>query len=145
MTDTTPPAGGPAEQPDSGPGSGTEPASGPGQTGREWLGQLQAMIDDLATQAAPTVRQVGAKAAELAAVAADKAGPLAHRAADATQTASVKLAERSRHIAEDLRRDQGTEAGAAEPESQLAPPTEPGGTPSAAEEPRAPDDEEDGA
>src|SRR5262245_62908776 len=42
------------------------------------LGQLQAMIDSVATQAAPVVRQIGAKAAELAAVAADRAGPLAH-------------------------------------------------------------------
>src|SRR4051812_1402223 len=57
------------------------------------LGQLQSMIDSIATQAAPVVRQVGAKAAELAAVAADRAGPLAHRAADATADASVKIAE----------------------------------------------------
>ena len=61
------------------------------------------MIDSIATQAAPVVRQVGAKAAELAAVAADRAGPLAHRAADATADASVKIAERSRTWAADLR------------------------------------------
>jgi hypothetical protein len=67
------------------------------------LSQLQAMIDSIATQAAPVVRQVGAKAAELAAVAADRAGPLAHRAADATAEASVRLAERSRTWAAELR------------------------------------------
>ena len=67
------------------------------------IGQLQSMIDSIATQAAPVVRQVGAKAAELAAVAADRAGPLAHRAADATADASVKIAERSRTLAADLR------------------------------------------
>src|SRR6476659_5693856 len=38
--------------------------------GREWLGQLQKMIDDVATQAAPVARQVAAKAAELAAAGA---------------------------------------------------------------------------
>jgi hypothetical protein len=67
------------------------------------LGQLQAMIDSLATQAAPVVRQIGAKAAELAAVAADRAGPLAHKAAEATADASGRIAERSREIAQDLR------------------------------------------
>ena len=41
--------------------------------------QLQAMIEKLATQAAPVVREVGAKAAELAALAGEKAGPVARR------------------------------------------------------------------
>jgi hypothetical protein len=54
-------------------------------------------------QAAPVVRQIGAKAAELAAAAAERAGPLAHRAADATADASGRLAERSRTWAADLR------------------------------------------
>src|SRR5207247_5347578 len=74
-----------------------------------WLGQLQAIIDNLATQSAPVVREVGAKAAELAAIAADRAGPLAQRAADATQQVSVRVAERSRGLAADLRR--GPEGG----------------------------------
>ena len=83
---------------------------------REWLGQLQAMIDDLADQAAPTVRQVGAKAAELAAAAGDKAGPIAHRAAEMTETAGARLAERSRALADELRRDaSAAEVRAAEP------------------------------
>src|SRR5580765_3533228 len=42
-----------------------------------WLTQLQTIIDNLATQSAPVIREVGAKAAELAAVAADKTGPFA--------------------------------------------------------------------
>jgi hypothetical protein len=67
------------------------------------LSQLQSMIDSVATQAAPVVRQIGVKAAELAAVAADRAGPIAHRAADATADASVKLAEKSRTWAAELR------------------------------------------
>src|SRR6185295_320431 len=75
----------------------------PRATAERMLGQLQSMIDSVATQAAPVVRQIGAKAAELAAVAADRAGPLAHKAADATADASVKLAERSRTWAADLR------------------------------------------
>jgi hypothetical protein len=76
-----------------------------GANGREWLGQLQAMIDNLATNAAPVVREIGAKAAELAALAGEKAGPIAHRAADATAHAGVKVAERGREVAAELRRD----------------------------------------
>lgn len=72
---------------------------------REWLAQLQAMIENLATQAAPVVRDVGAKAAELAAAAGEKAGPVAQRAAELTGQAGHKLAERSRDLAADLRRD----------------------------------------
>ena len=76
-----------------------------GNTAERMVAQLQSMIDSIATQAAPVVRQVGIKAAELAAAAADRAGPMAHKAADATADASVKIAERSRVIAADLRRD----------------------------------------
>ena len=43
--------------------------------GHEWLYQLETMINDVTTQAAPVARQVAAKAAELTAVAAIKAGP----------------------------------------------------------------------
>jgi len=71
--------------------------------GREWLGQLQKMIDDVATQAAPVARQVAAKAAELAAAGAAAAGPLAHKAADVTSDVSAKLAERANQLAKDLR------------------------------------------
>lgn len=86
----------------------TEPEQASGSTGqqaREWLTQLQAMIENLATQAAPVVREVGAKAAELAAIAGEKAGPLAQRAAVFTEQAGHKIAERSRDLAEELRRD----------------------------------------
>jgi hypothetical protein len=82
-----------------------------GNTAERMLAQLQSMIDSIATQAAPVVRQVGAKAAELAAIAADKAGPIAHKAADATADASVRIAERSREFAADLRRDVGAGNG----------------------------------
>jgi hypothetical protein len=83
-----------------------ESSSTGGGQAREWLTQLQGMIENLATQAAPVVREVGIKAAELAAIAGEKAGPVAHRAAELTGQAGQKLAERSRDLAADLRRDQ---------------------------------------
>ena len=82
-----------------------EPEPHPGKA-TEWLSQLQTMIEQLATQAAPVVREVGAKAAELAAAAGEKAGPVAHRAAALTTEAGLKLAERSRTFAAEIRRDQ---------------------------------------
>lgn len=85
--------------------STTSAGAASGTTAERMVSQLQSMIDSIATQAAPVVRQVGIKAAELAAAAADRAGPFAHKAADATADASVKIAERSRVIAADLRRD----------------------------------------
>jgi len=88
-------------------------ASTSGGQAREWLAQLQAMIENLATQAAPVIREVGAKAAELAAAAGDKAGPVAQRAAELTGQAGQKLAERSRDFAAELRRDQAADDGAA--------------------------------
>jgi hypothetical protein len=72
----------------------------------EWVAQLQAMIEQLTTQAAPVIREVGAKAAELAALAGEKAGPMAQRAAEFTAEAGMKLAERSRTFAAEIRRDQ---------------------------------------
>jgi hypothetical protein len=81
--------------------------TGHSTSGREWVSQLQAMIDNLATNAAPVVREIGAKAAELAALAGEKAGPIAHRAADVTATAGTKVAERGREVAAELRRDAG--------------------------------------
>ncbi|HEY7736629.1 MAG TPA: hypothetical protein VH813_07520 [Candidatus Limnocylindrales bacterium] len=77
----------------------------------EWLAQLQSMIEGLASQAAPVVREIGAKAAELAALAGEKAGPIAHRAADATEHAGARIAERGRVVAKELRRDAQGENG----------------------------------
>ncbi|MBI2782414.1 MAG: hypothetical protein HYX55_11550 [Chloroflexi bacterium] len=82
-----------------------QPTSSTGQQAREWLSQLQAMIENLATQAAPVVREVGIKAAELAAKAGEKAGPVAQRAADLTGQAGHKLAEKASDFATELRRD----------------------------------------
>jgi hypothetical protein len=74
--------------------------------GREMLVQLQQMIDTLATQAGPVMREVAAKAAELAAVAGEKAGPLAHKAAGVTESVGQRMAARSKEMAADLRRTQ---------------------------------------
>jgi hypothetical protein len=75
--------------------------------GSKMLSQLQAMIDQVATQARPVARQIGIKAAELTAVAADRAGPAAHKAGDVAADASSKLAVRSREFADALRRELG--------------------------------------
>jgi hypothetical protein len=106
MTDTNPSSNEPRKPGESGGWSGDESSdSGRGAAGREWVAQLQSMIDNLATNAAPVVREIGAKAAELAALAGEKAGPFAHRAADVTATAGTKVAERGREFAAELRRD----------------------------------------
>ena len=105
MTDETPKPEGSTGEP-SGDDTFWEESNGTGGPGREWVGQLQQMIEQLATQAAPVVREVGAKAAELAALAGEKAGPVAHRAAELTTEAGLKLAERSRDFAAEIRREQ---------------------------------------
>jgi hypothetical protein len=94
-------------------------------SGRDMLTQLQAMIDSLTVQATPVVRDVAAKAAELAAIAGEKAGPLAHRAADATEKVGVRVAARSKEMAADLRRprteeSEGTAGSAHMSESRMA-------------------------
>jgi hypothetical protein len=70
---------------------------------KEWISQLEDMIGNIAEQTTPVIKEVGAKAAELAAVAADKAGPMAHRAADWIDEKGPVAAERARQIAADLR------------------------------------------
>jgi ElaB/YqjD/DUF883 family membrane-anchored ribosome-binding protein len=75
--------------------------------GREMLTQLQAMIDSLAEQAGPVMRDVAIKAAELAAIAGEKAGPLAHRAADKTENVGQRVAARSKEMADEWRRNRG--------------------------------------
>jgi hypothetical protein len=92
-----------------GSGNPTESAPEEGtraRGGREMLVQLQQMIDTLATQAGPVMREVAAKAAELAAVAGEKAGPLAHKAAGVTESVGQRMAARSKVMAADLRRSQ---------------------------------------
>ena len=71
---------------------------------RDWMTQLQTMIDGVATAAVPHVREIAAKAAELAAKAGDAAGPFAKRAAEATSDVGHRVAEKSRDFAADMRR-----------------------------------------
>ena len=106
---------GQAGQPGTGdqPGAG-EPAGGGSprreqvekarELGERWLGQLQVMIEEAGKTAGPVLRDVAAKAAELAAVAAENAGPVAHRAANVTEHVGDRLAARSKELAADLRR-----------------------------------------
>lgn len=99
--DTTRPDDAQEPAPGSGmPADDSEPASG---QGREWLAQLQHMIDRIAASTGPVARDVAAKAAELAAVAGEKAGPIAKRAAEVTGDVGTRVAERSRRLAGDLR------------------------------------------
>jgi hypothetical protein len=108
MTDDTTTKGGSEAGAGSDEFAWTEPeqtGTDAGSRAREWLTQLQAMIENLATQATPVVKEVGAKAAELAAIAGDKAGPVAQKAAELTGQAGQKIAEKSRDFAADLRRD----------------------------------------
>jgi len=95
------------------PGAG-EPASGGSprreqidkarELGERWLGQLQVMIEEAGKTAGPVLRDVAAKAAELAAVAAENAGPVAHKAANVTEHVGDRLAARSKDLAADLRK-----------------------------------------
>jgi hypothetical protein len=106
---------GQGEQPGMGdqPGAG-EPASGGSprreqvekarELGERWLGQLQVMIEEAGKTAGPVLRDVAAKAAELAAVAAENAGPVAHKAASVTEHVGDRLAARSKDLAADLRK-----------------------------------------
>jgi hypothetical protein len=111
-------------------GNGSSSGATPGQsTGREWLNQLQTMIENAATQAAPVMREVAAKAAELAAVAGEKAGPVAARAAELTAEAGHRIAERSRDFAADLRRDQAAKGEGDSPADDDATPPTSGATP----------------
>jgi hypothetical protein len=71
---------------------------------RDMLTQLQAMIDTVAVRSGPVLREVAAKAAELAAVAGEHAGPIAYKAAETTQKVGQQIAERSKEVAADLRR-----------------------------------------
>jgi hypothetical protein len=121
---------GQGEQPGTGEPSGggssrREQAARARELGERWLGQLQEMIEEAGKTAGPVLRDVAAKAAELAAVAAQNAGPVAHKAADVTEHVGDRLAARSKDLAADLRRAaeaaraqaaaQGDEAAAANP------------------------------
>ena len=80
---------------------------------RDMLIQLQGMIDTVTVKSGPVLREVAAKAAELAAVAGERAGPIAYKAAEATQKLGQRVADTSKEVAADLRRQPGAENGSA--------------------------------
>ncbi|MBA3234550.1 MAG: hypothetical protein H0T59_00985 [Chloroflexi bacterium] len=82
--------------------SGGSASSGP-DSGGTVLESLRDAIDDLAAMAGPAVRDISVRAAEAAAVAADRAAPLVRRVGDATAEASTKVADRSRTWASEQR------------------------------------------
>ena len=115
--DMSPKTSGPTSEAGSDEFAWTEPEQASSDTGakaREWLNQLQTMIENLATQAGPVVKEISAKAAELAAIAGDKAGPAAQKAAEFTGQAGQKLAVKSRDLAAELRRDVASSKAGAE-------------------------------
>jgi hypothetical protein len=78
---------------------------------QQMLNQLQGMIDQVATNSGPALRQVAAKAAELAAAAAKRAGPIAISIATKTDQVSQAVAGRAERLATDLRSGQDGETG----------------------------------
>ena len=121
------PEGGPTGEPQSGGPSRREQVEKARELGERWLGQLQVMIEEAGKTAGPVLRDVAAKAAELAAVAAQNAGPVAHKAANVTEQVGDRLAARSKDLAADLRkaaeaaRAQASGDATEEPKSDDAP------------------------
>ena len=114
MTDQQlPPTEPVAEEPPAHEGTPPEAHTASSQA-REWLAQLQQMIDQVAAHAGPVARDVAAKAAELAALAGEKAGPLAKRAAEKTEEVGARVADRSRRFADEIRHHAEGEASTAE-------------------------------
>jgi hypothetical protein len=84
-------------------------ASGPSSLGYDPNGavrQLEAIIQNLSTHATPVLREIAARAAELAAKAGAAAGPLAHKAASVTEEVGGRVATKGLEVAAELRRDQ---------------------------------------
>jgi hypothetical protein len=76
------------------------------------ISQLESMIQNVASYATPVLREVAARAAELAAKAGEAAGPIAHKAAGVTEDVGARLATKGRAVASDLReRSHGGEGG----------------------------------
>jgi hypothetical protein len=112
-----------ASEPASGGSPRREQVEKARELGERWLGQLQVMIEEAGKTAGPVLRDVAAKAAELAAVAAENAGPVAHKAANVTEHVGDRLAVRSKDLAADLRK--AAEAARAAQAEPAAPEEEP--------------------
>jgi hypothetical protein len=88
--------------------------STPGNEPNAAIRQLEAIIGNLTTFATPVLREIAARAAELAAKAGEAAGPVAHKAAAATEQVGERLAVKGHGIASGLRNER---AGPASGES----------------------------
>ena len=78
--------------------------------------QLDSIIANLTSYATPVLKEIAARAAELAAKAGEAAGPMAQKAADKTEEVGGRLATKGREVASDLRRETavaGSDNGAA--------------------------------
>ena len=85
--------------------------TGPGTdepTGAPVVRQLDSIIENLAGYAGPVLREIAARAADLAVKAGEAAGPMAHKAAEKTEEVGGRLATKGREVATDMRRDSGT-------------------------------------
>jgi hypothetical protein len=80
-------------------GASRPPASEPA------VRQLDAILENLANYATPVLREIAARAADLAAKAGDAAGPMAQGLADKTEAAGGRLSTKGRELASDLRRE----------------------------------------
>lgn len=118
--------------------SGSHESGSGGTAATGILESVRDAVDELAERAGPSVREFSARAAEIAAIAADRAAPLAKRAGEVTADASGKLASKSREWAAELR----ATMTAGEPAGSDTPPpvTPPEAAEGAAEPPQGPAD-----
>jgi hypothetical protein len=89
------------------------------------LKQLDTIIENVANYATPVLREIAARAAELAAKAGQAAGPMAQKAAVKTGEVGEIVASKSRAFASDLRAEPASPAvavdGHDDPSEDLAP------------------------
>jgi hypothetical protein len=94
-----------------------EPNSGRSVDVQAMVSQLQQMIEQVATAATPALKEVAAKAAELAASAAVHAGPIAHKVANQADRAGKVVASKGRDLASDLRQSRAADVARGEASS----------------------------
>jgi hypothetical protein len=102
--------------------------STPGNEPNAAIRQLETIIGNLTTFATPVLREIAARAAELAAKAGEAAGPVAHKAAAATEQVGERLAVKGHGIASGLRSERarpasGESAHSGESTNQDGPPS----------------------
>ena len=101
-----------------------EASPSPSSTRDPVLKQLDAIIENVTNYATPVLREIAARAAELAAKAGQAAGPMAQKAAEKTGEVGDIVASRSRAFASDLRAEPTSPAvavdGADAPSDDLA-------------------------